>query len=95
MDASPVAEAAARIKANIERVLVGKGGVIELTLAAVLSGGHLPFPDHADQGLDPQDSHLRLMPARYRTGRTVAEVARHKDLVARSRLTWLILGEQT
>lgn len=45
MDTSPVAEAAAKIKANIERVLVGKGGVIELTLAAILSGGHLLIED--------------------------------------------------
>ena len=45
MDTSPVAEAAAKIKANIEQVLVGKGGVIELTLAAILSGGHLLIED--------------------------------------------------
>ena len=45
MDTSPVAETAAKIKANIERVLVGKGGVIELTLAAILSGGHLLIED--------------------------------------------------
>ncbi|MCH7712172.1 MAG: MoxR family ATPase [Chloroflexi bacterium] len=45
MDATPVAEAAAKIKANIELVLVGKGGVIELTLAAILSGGHLLIED--------------------------------------------------
>ena len=40
-----VAQLAARIKANIETVLVGKGGVIELTLAAVLSGGHILIED--------------------------------------------------
>ena len=40
-----VAGLAARIKANIETVLVGKGGVIELTLAAVLSGGHILVED--------------------------------------------------
>ena len=45
MDPSRVAESAARIKANIERVLVGKGGAIELTLAAILSGGHLLIED--------------------------------------------------
>ncbi len=45
MDPSPVAEVAAKIKANIETVLVGKGGVIELTLAAILSGGHLLIED--------------------------------------------------
>ncbi|MCI0788973.1 MAG: AAA family ATPase, partial [Chloroflexi bacterium] len=40
-----VAQAAAKIKANIERVLVGKGDVIDLTLAAVLSGGHILVED--------------------------------------------------
>jgi MoxR-like ATPase len=40
-----VAQAAANIKDNIEKVLVGKGGVIELTLAAVLSGGHILIED--------------------------------------------------
>jgi MoxR-like ATPase len=40
-----VARAVANIKDNIEKVLVGKGGVIELTLAAVLSGGHILIED--------------------------------------------------
>ena len=40
-----VARAAAAIKANIEKVLVGKGGTIELTLAAMLSGGHILIED--------------------------------------------------
>lgn len=40
-----VSQVAAKIKANIEKVLVGKGGVIELTLAAVLSGGHILIED--------------------------------------------------
>jgi MoxR-like ATPase len=40
-----VSQAAAIIKDNIEKVLVGKGGVIELTLAAVLSGGHILIED--------------------------------------------------
>ena len=40
-----VSQAAARIKANIEKVLVGKGDVIDLTLAAVLSGGHILVED--------------------------------------------------
>ena len=40
-----VAQAAAKIKANIEKVLVGKGDVIDLTLAAVLSGGHILVED--------------------------------------------------
>lgn len=43
--AREVSEAAAKIKANIEKVLVGKGGVIELTLAAVLAGGHILIED--------------------------------------------------
>ena len=45
MDVTPVVEAAAKIKANIEQVLVGKGGVIELTLSAILSGGHILIDD--------------------------------------------------
>ncbi len=40
-----VAQAAAKIKANIEKVLVGKGDVIDLTTAAVLSGGHILVED--------------------------------------------------
>ena len=43
--AGSVSQAAANIKDNIERVLVGKGGVIELTLAAVLSSGHILIED--------------------------------------------------
>ena len=45
MDVTPVVEAAAKIKANIEQVLVGKGGVIELTLSAILSSGHILIED--------------------------------------------------
>jgi len=40
-----VSQAVAKIKANIEQVLVGKGDVIELTLAAVLSAGHILVED--------------------------------------------------
>ena len=40
-----LAESAAKIKANMEKVLVGKGGVIELTLAAILSAGHILIED--------------------------------------------------
>ena len=40
-----VSQAAAKIKTNIEQVLVGKGDVIDLTLAAVLSGGHILVED--------------------------------------------------
>ena len=40
-----MAQAAADIKANIARVLVGKDDVVELILAAVLSGGHILVED--------------------------------------------------
>ena len=40
-----VSEAAARVKDNIGRVLVGKEDAVELTLAAVLSGGHILVED--------------------------------------------------
>jgi MoxR-like ATPase len=40
-----LAQAAARIRANIGQVLVGKENVIELTLAAILSGGHILIED--------------------------------------------------
>ena len=40
-----VAQVAADIKANIERVLVGKSLVVDLSLAAVLSGGHILVED--------------------------------------------------
>jgi MoxR-like ATPase len=40
-----LAQAAARIKANIGQVLVGKEDVIELTLAAILGGGHILIED--------------------------------------------------
>ena len=40
-----VPRVAAGIKANVERVLVGKSLVIDLSLAAVLSGGHILVED--------------------------------------------------
>jgi MoxR-like ATPase len=40
-----VQEAAARVAANIERVIVGKGEVVELALVAVLCQGHLLIED--------------------------------------------------
>ena len=40
-----MAQVAARIKANVEQVLVGKGQVIELCLAAILGGGHILIED--------------------------------------------------
>ena len=42
---SQVAQAAAQIKSNIGQVLVGKDDVVELILAAVLSGGHVLIED--------------------------------------------------
>ncbi|CAI8027013.1 Uncharacterized protein YeaC [Geodia barretti] len=43
--AADVANIASAVKASMERVLVGKGNVIELVLAAVLSGGHVLVED--------------------------------------------------
>ncbi len=43
--ASAVATLAATVKSSIGKVLVGKDSVIELTLAAVLSGGHVLIED--------------------------------------------------
>ena len=40
-----VSEATARVRENIGRVLVGKDNVVELTLAAVLSAGHVLVED--------------------------------------------------
>lgn len=40
-----VAQVAERIRANVEQVLVGKSHVIELCLAAILSGGHILVED--------------------------------------------------
>ena len=43
--AAEVAAVAAAVRASMERVLVGKGQVIELVLAAVFSGGHVLVED--------------------------------------------------
>jgi MoxR-like ATPase len=56
-----VAQAAAKIKTNIEKVLVGKGDVIDLTLAAILSGGHVLVEDVPGIG----KTNLRCTPSRY------------------------------
>ena len=40
-----VADIASAVKASMEQVLVGKGNVIELVLASVLSGGHVLVED--------------------------------------------------
>ena len=42
---SQVAQTAAQVKSNIGQVLVGKDDVVELILAAVLSGGHVLIED--------------------------------------------------
>ena len=43
--ASAIHDAAGRIKANIERVIVGKEAVIDLVLVALLSDGHILIED--------------------------------------------------
>ncbi|MGH2536647.1 MAG: AAA family ATPase [Candidatus Promineifilaceae bacterium] len=43
--AAPVAETAARIRENIQRVIIGKDAVIELALVAILCEGHLLLED--------------------------------------------------
>ncbi len=40
-----VSDIASRIRANVEQVLVGKGEVIDLCLAAILSNGHILIED--------------------------------------------------
>ena len=40
-----VAQLAEKVKANVEQVLVGKGQVIEMCLAAIMSGGHILIED--------------------------------------------------
>ena len=40
-----VAQVAEKVKANVEKVLVGKGHVIEMCLAAIMSGGHILIED--------------------------------------------------
>jgi MoxR-like ATPase len=40
-----IAEAANKVKANVERVIVGKGEVIELAIVALLCEGHILFED--------------------------------------------------
>ena len=42
---SAIAELALRIRTNVEQVLVGKGEVIDLCLAAILSSGHILIED--------------------------------------------------
>ena len=43
--AGAVAQLAEKVKANVEQVLVGKGQVIEMCLAAIMSGGHILIED--------------------------------------------------
>src|SRR5512145_1267957 len=40
-----IAETAARIRANVQKVIVGKGEVIDLALVAVLCEGHILIED--------------------------------------------------
>jgi len=40
-----IAAAAAKVKANVERVIVGKGEVVELTIVALLCEGHILLED--------------------------------------------------
>jgi MoxR-like ATPase len=42
---TPVAGEAARLVANVERVIVGKRGAVELVVIALLSGGHVLLQD--------------------------------------------------
>jgi MoxR-like ATPase len=44
-DAQPIKEAAAKVKENVERVIVGKGEVVELTIVALLCEGHILLED--------------------------------------------------
>jgi MoxR-like ATPase len=45
IDISSVQSAAQRIQANVEKVIVGKGTVIELLIAALLAPGHVLIED--------------------------------------------------
>ncbi|MBI4235818.1 MAG: AAA family ATPase, partial [Chloroflexi bacterium] len=45
MDVGPIARMTERLRANIERVMVGKGEVIELALTALLCRGHVLIED--------------------------------------------------
>lgn len=45
MEISQIAPEAKKIKENIEKLIVGKGEVIELVLAALLAGGHVLLED--------------------------------------------------
>ena len=40
-----IKDAAAKVKANVERVIVGKGEVVELAIVALLCEGHILFED--------------------------------------------------
>ncbi|HET6846617.1 MAG TPA: MoxR family ATPase [Anaerolineales bacterium] len=47
---SKVAESARRVVAEVERAVVGKRGVLEMLMAATLSGGHVLFEDYPGLG---------------------------------------------
>jgi MoxR-like ATPase len=44
-DVQGIKEAAAKVKENVERVIVGKSGVVELTIVALLCEGHILLED--------------------------------------------------
>jgi MoxR-like ATPase len=44
-DVQAIKEAAAKVKENVERVIVGKGEVVELTIVALLCEGHILLED--------------------------------------------------
>ena len=45
MEYREIAGLARRIRDNVEKVIVGKGGKIDLILAAVIAGGHILLED--------------------------------------------------
>ena len=50
MDVTLITAAAQRLRANVEKVIVGKGEVIELALTALLCRGHILFEDVPGSG---------------------------------------------
>ena len=45
MDIQQLQELTGRIRGNVEKVIVGKGKIIEQILAAMLAGGHVLLED--------------------------------------------------
>lgn len=50
IDLAAASECFSRIRANVERVIVGKRGVIQRTIVALMAGGHVLFEDVAGLG---------------------------------------------